>query len=233
VIAVGSARLEAPVAWDAIAALAAKEDVLLGCIDQEAESRMKEQVDIALRTGDSVGGIFEVVAHNVPPGLGTYANWDERLDAQLAAAVMSLQAVKAVEIGDAVQAATSLGSTVHDEIGYERESPGCFTGFTRRSNHAGGLEGGVSNGEDLRVRGYLKPISTLRRPLASVDFASREPVKAAYERSDVCVVPAAGVAAEAMVAFILARCALEKFGGDSLLELRRNFEGYCQQLRNF
>src|SRR5271165_2575497 len=170
---------------------------------------------------------------HVAAGVGTYANWDERLDAQLAAAVMSLQAVKAVEIGDAVRAATSLGSDVHDEIGYERGREESFTGFTRRSNHAGGLEGGVSNGEDIRVRGYLKPISTLRRPLGSVDFASREPVKAAYERSDVCVVPAAGVAAESMVALTLARCALEKFGGDSVLELRRNFEGYCQQLRNF
>jgi len=232
VIAVGNARLDKPVAWDAITALAAKDEVLLSCADPESEGRMKEQVDLALRTGDSVGGVFEVIAHHVPPGLGTYANWDERLDAQLAAAVMSLQAVKAVEIGDAVQAAASLGSQVHDEIGYEREAA-AFTGFTRRSNHAGGLEGGVSNGEDIRVRGYLKPISTLRRPLASVDFATREPVKAAYERSDVCVVPAAGVAAEAMVALTLARCALQKFGGDSLLEVRRNFEGYCQQLRNF
>jgi chorismate synthase len=192
---------------------------------------MKDQVDLALRTGDSVGGIFEVVAHNVPPGLGTYANWDERLDTNLAAAVMSLQAVKAVEIGDAVAAATSMGSTVHDEIGYA--SGGGFTDFTRASNHAGGLEGGVSNGQDVRVRGYLKPISTLRRPLASVDFATREPVKAAYERSDVCAVPAAGVAAEAMVALTLARFALEKFGGDSVVELRRNYEGYCQQIRNF
>ncbi len=233
VIAVGAQKLDTAVAWEAIAALAGKQEVLLGCADPDAEQRMKEQVDLALRTGDSVGGIFEVVAHNVPPGLGTYANWDERLDAQLAAAVMSLQAVKAVEIGDAVRAASSLGSSVHDEIGYERSDTGSFTGFTRRSNHAGGLEGGVSNGQEIRVRGYLKPISTLRRPLASVDFASREPVKAAYERSDVCVVPAAGVAAEAMVALTLARCVLEKFGGDSMLELKRNFEGYCQQLRNF
>ena len=232
VIAVGSARLDKPVTWDAIAALAGKDEVLLNCIDAESESRMKEQVDLALRTGDSVGGVFEVVAHNAPPGLGTYANWDERLDAQLAAAVMSLQAVKAVEIGDAVEGAASLGSAVHDEIGYE-QGRDAFTGFTRRSNHAGGLEGGVSNGEDIRVRGYLKPISTLRRPLASVDFATREPVKAAYERSDVCVVPAAGVAAEAMVALTLARCALEKFGGDSLVELKRNYEGYCEQLRKF
>jgi len=233
VIAVCKVQLHAPVAWEAIQALAAKEEVLLNCVDPDTEARMKEQVDLVLRTGDSVGGIFEVVAHNVPPGLGTYANWNERLDAQLAAAVMSLQAVKAVEIGDAVRAATSLGSDVHDEIGFERERAQSFTGFTRRSNHAGGLEGGVSNGEDIRVRGYLKPISTLRRPLGSVDFASREPVKAAYERSDVCVVPAAGVAAEAMMALTLARCALEKFGGDSMQEVRRNFEGYCQQLRNF
>jgi chorismate synthase len=231
VIAVGSARLEAPVTWEAIQATAVKDDILLSCIDPSSETNMKEQVDLALRTGDSVGGIFEVVAHNVPPGLGTYANWDERLDTHLAAAVMSLQAVKAVELGDAVAAATSMGSTVHDEIGYA--SGGGFTDFTRASNHAGGLEGGVSNGQDIRVRGYLKPISTLRRPLGSVDFASREPVKAAYERSDVCAVPAAGVAAEAMVALTLARFALEKFGGDSVLELRRNFEGYCQQLRNF
>ena len=192
---------------------------------------MKEEVDRVLKTGDSVGGVFEVVAHNVPPGLGTYAQWDERLDALLAGAVMSLQAVKAVEIGDGVSAAASAGSTVHDEIGYE--TPGRFAGFTRSRNHAGGIEGGVSNGEDIRVRGYLKPISTLRRPLQSVDFETREPVKAAYERSDVCVVPAAGIAAESMVALTLARCALEKFGGDSMLETRRNFEGYLEQLKNY
>ena len=230
-IAVGSARLDVPVTWEAIQAVAAKEEILLSCIDPASEARMKEQVDFALRTGDSVGGIFEVVARNVPPGLGTYANWDERLDTHLAAAVMSLQAVKGVEIGDAVSAASSMGSTVHDEIGYSSGSS--LTGFTRASNHAGGIEGGVSNGEDIRVRGYLKPISTLRRPLGSVDFATREPVKAAYERSDVCVVPAAGVAAEAMVALMLARFAVEKFGGDSMLELKRNYDGYCQQLRNF
>jgi len=155
-----------------------------------------------------------VVAHNVPTGLGTYAQWDERLDALLAAAVMSLQAVKAVEIGSGVTAAASQGSAVHDEIGYGSKESG--SGFTRTRNNAGGIEGGISNGEEIRVRGYLKPISTLRRPLKSVDFATREAVRAAYERSDVCVVPAAGVAAEAMVALTLARCALEKFGGDSM-----------------
>jgi chorismate synthase len=144
---------------------------------------------------------------------------------------MSLQAVKAVEIGSAIHAAGAMGSTVHDEIKYGAKEG--FTGFARERNNAGGIEGGVSNGEEIRVRGYLKPISTLRRPLGSVDFATREPVKAAYERSDVCVVPAAGVAAEAMVALTLAKCALEKFGGDSMLETKRNFEGYREQLRKF
>ena len=235
VIAVGKAALEnAEVAWDKLQALHAKNEVVLNCSDPQAEECMKAEVDQALRTGDSVGGVFEVVAHNVPPGLGTYAQWDERLDGLLAMAVMSLQAVKAVEIGTGVGSALSFGSTVHDEIGYSREhAPGAFTGFTRASNHAGGIEGGISNGQDILVRGYLKPISTLRRPLGSVDFQTREPVKAAYERSDVCVVPAAGVAAEAMVALTLARCALEKFGGDSLAETLRNFEGYKQQLRTF
>jgi len=148
--------------------------------------------------------------------------------------VMSLQAVKGVEIGTGVESALSFGSAVHDEIGYSRqEAQNVFTGFTRKSNHAGGVEGGISNGEDILVRGYLKPISTLRRPLGSVDFETREPVKAAYERSDVCVVPAAGVAAEAMVALVLARCALEKFGGDSITETVRNFQGYKQQLQEF
>jgi chorismate synthase len=235
VMAVGKAALgNAEVAWDKLQALHAKDEVLLNCADPESEERMKAEVDHALRTGDSVGGVFEVVAHGVPPGLGTYAQWDERLDGLLAMAVMSLQAVKAVEIGTGVGSALSFGSTVHDEIGYSRErATNAFTGFTRASNHAGGIEGGISNGEDILVRGYLKPISTLRRPLGSVDFETREPVKAAYERSDVCVVPAAGVAAEAMVALTLARCALEKFGGDSIAETLRNFDGYKQQLRKF
>jgi chorismate synthase len=231
VIAVGGARLEnTEVEWSRIVELSSKDEVVLNCVDLDTEQRMKGEVDHALRTGDSVGGVFEVVAHNVPPGLGTYAQWDERLDGLLAMAVMSLQAVKAVEIGTGVGSAFSFGSAVHDEIGYNGSQ---FTGFSRASNHAGGIEGGVSNGQDILVRGYLKPISTLRRPLASVNFQSREPVKAAYERSDVCVVPAAGVAAEAMVALTLARCALEKFGGDSMLETLRNFEGYRQQLKNF
>jgi len=231
VISVGGTANEKDPSWEQIAALCARDEILLNCADAETERRMREEVDRALKTGDSVGGVFEVVAHNVPPGLGTYAQWDERLDARLAAAVMSLQAVKAVEIGSGIASASSPGSAVHDEIGYKASGP--FTGFTRAGNHAGGIEGGVSNGEDIRVRGYLKPISTLRRPLQSVDFASRQPVKAAYERSDVCVVPAAGVAAEAMVALTLAGCALDKFGGDSMGETLRNFNGYLEQLRKY
>ncbi len=232
VIAVGAVSIaEREIPWEQIEPLAKKDEVLLSCADAEAEQLMKGEVDKVLRTGDSVGGVFEVVARGVPPGLGTYVQWDERLDALLAAAVMSLQAVKAVEIGSGILAAGSPGSAVHDEIGYESDAG--FAGFTRTRNNAGGLEGGVSNGQEIRVRGYLKPISTLRRPLKSVDFETREPVKAAYERSDVCVVPAAGVAAEAMVALTLARCALEKFGGDSMKETRRNFLGYLEQLRAF
>jgi chorismate synthase len=231
VITVGGVTLHEQVCWDKIRALHDKEEILLNCADVELEQRMKEEVDKVLKTGDSLGGVFEVVAHNVPPGLGTYAQWDERLDALLAAALMSLQAVKAVEIGSGVAAAFSPGSAVHDEIGYAASSG--FTQFSRTHNNAGGIEGGISNGEEIRVRGYLKPISTLRRPLQSVDFSTREPVKAAYERSDVCVVPAAGVAAEAMVALTLARCALEKFAGDSMIETLRNFAGYRQQLKDF
>src|SRR5438477_3024800 len=231
VVTTGSVTVPDEVPWQKIRSLHDRDDVLLNCADPEAEQRMKEEVDKVLKTGDSLGGVFEVVAHQVPPGLGTYAQWDERLDAMLAAAVMSLQAVKAVEIGAGVAAAFVPGSAVHDEIGYTAASG--YTAFSRTRNNAGGIEGGVSNGQEIRVRGYLKPISTLRRPLASVDFTTREPVKAAYERSDVCVVPAAGVAAESTVALTLARCALEKFGGDSMTETRRNFEGYLEQLKKY
>ncbi|WP_188758539.1 chorismate synthase [Edaphobacter acidisoli] len=230
VIRVGKAELSRPATWDEIAALQAKDEVLLNCVDPESEAAMKAEVDAVLRTGDTVGGVFEVIVHGLPPGVGTHVNWDERMDGLLAQAVMSLQAVKAVEIGRGVTAAESVGSSVHDAIGYEGHS---FTKFSREHNNAGGLEGGISNGEDIVVRGYLKPISTLRRPLASVSFETREPVKAAYERSDVCVVPAAGVAAEAMVALTVARLVIDKFGGDSLRELQRNFNGYCEQIRAY
>lgn len=234
VIRVGRAAMERDAEWSEISALREKDEVLLGCVDEEAESRMKAEVDLALRTGDSIGGVFEVVIHGAPAGIGTYANWDERLDGILAQAVMSLQAVKAVEIGRGVTAAESLGSEVHDAIGYaDKLENGAHTRFTRERNNAGGVEGGISNGEDVVVRGYLKPISTLRRPLASVKFDTREATKAAYERSDVCVVPAAGVAAEAMVALAFARLVLEKFGGDSLRELKRNYEAYLEQIKSY
>ncbi len=234
VIRVGRAELERDATWEEIAALRAKDDVLLNCVDPEAEAKMKGEVDAVLRTGDTVGGVFEVVVRGAPPGLGTCANWDERLDGILAQAVMSLQAVKVVEIGRGVTAAESLGSEVHDAIGYSQElKDGRHTRFTREHNNAGGVEGGISNGEEIVVRGYLKPISTLRRPLQSVRFDTREETKAAYERSDVCVVPAAGVAAEAMVALAVARLALEKFGGDSLRELKRNYKGYLEQIERF
>jgi chorismate synthase len=233
VIRVGSVELERAATWDEIVGLDARDEVVLGCVDAATEARMKEQVEEASRTGDTVGGVFEVVVHGVPAGLGTYVNWDERLDGLLAQSVMSLQAVKAVEIGRGMVAAESFGSVVHDPIQYAKENAGKPTRFTRPQNNAGGIEGGVSNGEDIVVRGYLKPISTLRRPLESVRFDTRETTSASYERSDICVVPAAGVVAEAMVALTVAAQAQQKFGGDSALEMKRNFLGYIEQIRSY
>ena len=229
VIAVGEARLERSVEWDEIVALSRREEVLLGCVDAGAEVRMKAVVDQAYKTGDTVGGVFEVVARGVPVGLGSHVAWDTRLDGRLAQAIVSIQAVKGVEVGFAAEGAASFGSRVQDTIGYDARA----RRFTRGANRAGGIEGGITNGQDLVVRGMLKPISTLRRPLESVDMVTREPAPAAYERSDVCVVPAAGVVAEAMTALVLAQAFLEKFGGDSLDELRRNFDGYVEQVRSF
>ncbi len=231
VVRVGKAELGRDAKWEEIAAANAKDEVFLNCVDGEAEARMKAEVDAVLRTGDTIGGVFEVVVHGLAPGVGTHVNWDERMDGLLAQAVMSLQAVKAVELGRGVTAAESMGSAVHDAIAYEGN--GGFTKFSRDKNNAGGIEGGISNGEEIVVRGYLKPISTLRRPLGSVSFETREATKAAYERSDVCVVPAAGVAAEAMVALTIAKLVIDKFGGDSLRELERNYNGYCEQIRAF
>src|SRR6516164_4575600 len=229
VIAVGSVKLERAAEWDELVELSARQEVLLGCVDAETEARMKEVVDEAYRTGDTVGGVFEVVARGVPVGLGSHATWDSRLDGRLAQAIVSMQAVKGVEVGFAQEGAMSFGSKVQDTIHYDREG----RRFTRGANRAGGLEGGITNGEDLVVRGFLKPISTLRRPLDSVDLQTRETSKAAYERSDVAVVPAAGVVGEAMVAIVLAQAFLEKFGGDSLAETRRNYDGYVAQVKNF
>ncbi len=229
VVQVGSARLERPVEWEEIFELSLRDEVLLGCVDAEAEARMKEVVDEAYRTGDTVGGIFEVRAKGLPVGLGSHIAWDTRLDGRLAQAILSMQAVKGVEIGEADEAACSFGSKVQDTIHYDREG----RRFTRGANKAGGLEGGITNGQELIVRGLLKPISTLRRPLMSVDMVTKEEAAAAYERSDVCVAPAAGVIGEAMVAIVLAGAMLEKFGGDSLKETRRNYDGYIQQVREF
>jgi len=229
VIAVGEEHLARQASWEEIVAVSNKSEVLLGCVDAETEQRMKAVVDEAYKTGDTVGGIFEVVAHNVPPGLGSHITWDTRLDGRLAQAIVSMQAVKGVEVGFAAEGAASFGSKVQDTIGYDRAAHH----FTRGANRAGGLEGGMTNGQDVLVRGMLKPISTLRRPLESVDLVTRETELAAYERSDVCVVPAAAVIGEAMVALVLAQAFLEKFGGDSLDETRRNFEGYQEQVKNF
>src|SRR5271155_1869702 len=225
-IAVGHARLEREATWQEIEAVCGNLESPLRCVDAATEAKMKAEVDHVLRAGDSVGGIFEVVARGIPPGLGSHAQWDEKLDARIARAVMSIQAVKAVEIGTGVTNAGSYGSEVQDEIRYDAARKR----FERSSNRAGGLEGGITNGENVVVRGYLKPISTLRRPLLTADLKTKEAVKAAYERSDVCVVPAGGVAGEAMVAFELTSAFLEKFGGDSLEETRRNFDGYQKQL---
>ena len=230
VVALGGAALAGdPVPFEKVLALCDRDDLMLACVDPEVEARMKAEVDRATENRDTVGGTFEVIVRGLPPGLGSCAQWDERLDGQLAQAVMSIQAVKAVEIGSGIAGAAAMGSAVHDEIGYDRE----HTRFTRKSNRAGGLEGGITNGEEVVVRGYLKPISTLRRPLESVDFETKGTVKAAYERSDISVVPAAGVVGEAMVALTLARSFLEKFGGDSIGETRRNFLGYQEQVRQF
>jgi chorismate synthase len=229
VIGIGEVRMTRQATWDELVALNEKSEVFLACVDPETEKQMKEVVDCAYRTGDTVGGVFEVVAHNLPIGLGSHITWDSRLDGRLAQAIVSMQAVKGVEIGFAAEGAASFGSRVQDTIHYNREE----RLFTRGSNRAGGLEGGMTNGQDVLVRGLLKPISTLRRPLESVDLVTRQPALAAYERSDVCVVPAAAVIGEAMVAIVLAQAFLEKFGGDSLEETRRNFNGYQEQVRNY
>jgi len=229
VVGVGAVKLKRLAEWAEIVALSELDEVLLGCVDAETEARMKEVVDHAYRTGDTVGGVFEVVAHGLPTGLGSHITWDTRLDGRLAQAIVSIQAVKGVEIGFADEGASSFGSAVQDTIHFRKEGQE----FYRGSNRAGGVEGGITNGEDLRVRGLLKPISTLRRPLESVDLTTREPALAAYERSDVAVIPAAGVIGEAMVALVLAGAFLEKFGGDSLDETKRNYDGYLAQIKNF
>jgi chorismate synthase len=211
--------------WEEISAI--DELSPLRCADETIENQMIHLIDKAKAEGDTLGGIFEVVAKNPPVGLGSHTSWNEKLDGRIAQAFMSIQAVKAVEIGSGVENAQKLGSKVHDEITFENNS------FKRTSNRAGGLEGGITNGEELRVRGYLKPISTLKKPLRSVDIDTKKEDLAAFERSDVTAVPAAGVIGEAMLAIVLANSMREKFGGDSLTEMKANFENYSESLRNF
>ncbi len=208
--------------WDEITAINA--DAPLACVNKEIEAQMVALVDEAKANGDTLGGIFEVVAHGLPVGLGSHTSWEEKLDGRIARAIMSIHAVKAVEIGEGVANAGRFGSEVHDEI---------HAGFVRKTNRAGGLEGGITNGEELRVRGYLKPISTLRKPLTSVDIDSKEESPAAFERSDITAVPAAGVIGEAMLAAVLANSMREKFGGDSIEEMLRNYEAYQKSIAEY
>ncbi|MFH1563192.1 MAG: chorismate synthase [Nitrospirota bacterium] len=199
---------------------------LLRCADKEAEEEMIKLIEQAKKDGDSVGGIFEIQAVGLPIGLGSYTQWDKRLDGRLTQAVMSIPAIKGVEIGLGFESAHKLGSQVHDEIFYTKRR-----GFFRKTNSAGGLEGGISNGEPIILRAAMKPIPTLRKPLASVNFQTKEPTVASYERSDVCAVPAASVVGEAAVAIELCKAMQEKFAGDSLQEMKTNYQDYMEYVR--
>jgi len=203
--------------------------------DSEAESQMKAHIDAAKEDGDTVGGVIEINVCGVPVGLGSHVQWDRKLDARLAMAVMSIQAIKGVEIGIGFEAARRPGSAVHDEINFDRTrlDRNEQTGFFRSTNNAGGIEGGMTNGEEIIVRAAMKPIPTLYKPLKSVDIDSKVPFEATVERSDVCAVPAAAVVAEAVVAIEIANAFLDKFGGDSVLEIRRNYQGYLDYLKEF
>ena len=225
VLSIGSVRVAddapLPLAGDM---LAIDEDPVR-CADRATSAQMITEIENAHRDGDTLGGVVEVLAFNMPPGLGSHVHWDRRLDAKLAGAVMGIQAIKGVEIGDGFRTATRRGSVAHDEI--EKDATGKIV---RRSDRAGGTEGGMSNGEILRVRAAMKPISTVPKALDTIDVATGEAAKAINQRSDVCAVPAAGVVAEAMVALVLAEVVLEKFGGDSVTETRRNYESYIAHL---
>lgn len=211
--------------WNEIDAIPV--DSLLRCADEEIQDQMIASIDKAKENGDTLGGIFEVVAKNIPVGLGSHTSWSEKLDGRIAQAFMSIQAIKAVEIGNGVENAGLPGSQVHDEISYQNNQ------YARLQNRAGGLEGGITNGEELRVRGYKKPISTLRKPLRSVDIETKKEDLAAFERSDITAVTAAGVIGEAMLAIVLANSMREKFGGDSFEEMKRNFDSYQECLTKY
>ncbi|GIW10066.1 MAG: hypothetical protein KatS3mg061_1123 [Dehalococcoidia bacterium] len=215
---------ERTIDWEAVEASPVR------CADPEVEKRMLEVIDEARRDGDTVGGVFEVIATGVPIGLGSHVQWDRKLSARIGQAMMSINAVKAVEIGGGTRLAHLRGSQAHDVIRF-RDEPAASFSWGHSTNRAGGIVGGMTNGEPIVVRVSLKPISTLANPLPSVDLRTGEPVKAHYERSDVCVVPAAGVVGEAMLCLVLAGAYLEKFGGDHLAETRRNFEAYVRAVQ--
>jgi len=198
----------------------------LRCADHDAEKRMMKKIDEAMAAGDTLGGVFELIITGAPVGLGSHVHWDRKLDGRLASALMSIQAIKGVEVGAGFGVAYKPGSQVHDEILWSRKE-----GFYRKTNMAGGIEGGMSNGEAIVLRAAMKPIPTLYKPLRSVDMASKKPFKASIERSDACAVPAAGVVAEAAAAFELATAMIEKFGGDSIEEMKRNYNGYDKNLK--
>jgi chorismate synthase len=227
--AIGSARVpeDFSPSWQQLESI--RDDEVVHCILPEVAQEMVREIERAQKDGDTIGGTFEVVARGVPVGLGSHTGWDTRLDGRLAQAVMCVNAVKAVEIGQGVRIAYSRGSQAHDEIAYDNEK----RKFFHLSNRAGGIEGGITNGEEIRVVGYLKPIPTLKKALRSVDMVSKEPFLAQHERSDTCTVPAAGVIGESMVALVLATAFLDKFGGDSIQETMRNYMGYAEQLRAY
>jgi chorismate synthase len=227
VIAIGDVDATTIADLAEIKALARASD--LACADPVAEEKMKIAIHDASHAGDTLGGVFEVIATGVMPGLGSHVHWDRKLDGRLAQAMMSIQAIKAVSIGDGEAAARRRGSTVHDPIHYDSKN----RAFTRPTNHAGGIEGGITNGAPVTVRGFMKPIATLKKALPSVDVNTKEPFLAAHERSDICAVAAASIVGEAMVAITLADALLEKFGGDSMTELERNIDGYKKQIENY
>lgn len=219
-LSIGPVRVPEGAALPLPADLAAVDADPLRCFDAETSARMVAEVDDAHKAGDTLGGVVEVLAYGVPPGLGSHVHWDRRLDGQLAAALMGIQAIKGVEVGDGFETTRRRGSEAHDELHLDRGR------IVRASDRAGGTEGGMSTGTVLRVRAGMKPIATIPHALPTVDVATGEPAPAHHQRSDVCAVPAAGVVAEAMVALVLANSVLEKFGGDSLAETRRNLEAY-------
>ncbi|GAB4416487.1 MAG: chorismate synthase [Thermodesulfovibrionales bacterium] len=210
------------------------EDSPVRCPDTEGSRKMVGLIEEAVQKGDSLGGIFKIAVLGIPPGLGSHIQWDMRLDGRLAQAVMSIQAIKGVEIGSGFMMAERFGSEVMDEILYrEQESEGKKKGFYRKTNHAGGIEGGMTNGMPITIKAAMKPIPTLKKPLRSVDIITKEPIEAAYERSDVCAVPAASVIGEAMTALIVADAFLEKCGGDSMEDVKRNYGTYMEYVKQF